>query len=60
MLNAIVFSEIFLAGVKCPVCSKVILAEDIELHLVICLTKPRISYNGKFLITSHSFDLKRV
>lgn len=32
---------------KCPVCSKVVLADDIELHLVICLTKPRISYNGK-------------
>lgn len=39
----------FLNGVKCPVCSKVILAEDIELHLVICLTKPRITYNEDVL-----------
>lgn len=30
-------------------CSKVVVADDIELHLVICLTKPRISYNGKLL-----------
>ncbi|XP_020609570.1 E3 ubiquitin-protein ligase ZNRF2-like [Orbicella faveolata] len=39
----------FLNGVKCPVCSKVVLADDIELHLVICLTKPRISYNEDVL-----------
>lgn len=35
-------------GVKCPVCSKVVISEDIELHLVVCLTKPRLSYNGKY------------
>lgn len=39
----------FLNGVKCPVCSKVVLTDDIELHLVICLTKPRISYNEDVL-----------
>ncbi|XP_067053522.1 E3 ubiquitin-protein ligase ZNRF2-like [Acropora muricata] len=39
----------FLNGVKCPVCSKVVVADDIELHLVICLTKPRISYNEDVL-----------
>lgn len=38
---------IFSSGVKCPVCSKVVISEDIELHLVLCLTKPRLSYNGK-------------
>lgn len=37
----------YFAGVKCPVCSKIVLPDDIELHLVICLTKPRISYNGR-------------
>ncbi|KAK3746373.1 hypothetical protein QZH41_006303 [Actinostola sp. cb2023] len=36
-------------GVKCPVCSKVVIPEDIELHLVVCLTKPRLSYNEDVL-----------
>lgn len=40
----------FHTGVKCPVCSKVVISEDIELHLVLCLTKPRLSYNGKINI----------
>ncbi|PVD21370.1 hypothetical protein C0Q70_19543 [Pomacea canaliculata] len=35
-----------LQGIKCPVCSKAIAADDVECHLVMCLTKPRISYNG--------------
>jgi len=43
------FATSFLNGVKCPVCSKVVLTDDIELHLVICLTKPRISYNEDVL-----------
>ncbi|KAK6186423.1 hypothetical protein SNE40_008462 [Patella caerulea] len=38
-----------LQGIKCPVCSKFISAEDIECHLVMCLTKPRISYNEDIL-----------
>lgn len=36
-------------GLKCPVCSKFILPDDIECHLVMCLTKPRLSYNGKWI-----------
>ena len=39
--------DVFSAGFKCPVCSKVVPPEETECHLVICLTKPRISYNGK-------------
>lgn len=35
-------------GIKCPVCSKFILPDDIECHLVMCLTKPRLIYNGEF------------
>ena len=35
------------SGIKCPVCSKTVLPDDIECHLVICLTKPRLNYNGK-------------
>ncbi|XP_076240008.1 E3 ubiquitin-protein ligase ZNRF2 [Calliopsis andreniformis] len=38
-----------LNGLKCPVCSKFILPDDIECHLVICLTKPRLSYNEDVL-----------
>lgn len=34
-----------LNGIKCPVCSKFVMPDDIECHLVMCLTKPRLSYN---------------
>lgn len=37
----------YVQGLKCPVCSKFILPDDIECHLVMCLTKPRLSYNGE-------------
>lgn len=36
-------------GIKCPVCSKFVLPDEIEVHLVMCLTKPRLIYNGKSL-----------
>lgn len=39
----ILFSSI---GIKCPVCSKFVMPDDIECHLVMCLTKPRLNYNG--------------
>ncbi|XP_070495455.1 E3 ubiquitin-protein ligase znrf2 isoform X2 [Chironomus tepperi] len=38
-----------LNGFKCPVCSKFILPDDIECHIVMCLTKPRLSYNEDVL-----------
>lgn len=38
-----------LHGIKCPVCSKFIQPNDIECHLVVCLTKPRITYNEDVL-----------
>lgn len=37
-----------LSGIKCPVCSKFVLSDDIECHIVMCLTKPRLSYNGSY------------
>lgn len=49
LLNLHSFFSLF-TGIKCPVCAKFIPPEEIECHLVICLTKPRISYNGNFLI----------
>lgn len=38
-----------LNGIKCPVCSKFVIPDDIECHLVMCLTKPRLSYNEDVL-----------
>ncbi|XP_076353503.1 E3 ubiquitin-protein ligase znrf2-like [Tachypleus tridentatus] len=38
-----------LNGIKCPVCSKIVVSDDVEYHLVMCLTKPRISYNEDIL-----------
>ncbi|XP_026480845.1 E3 ubiquitin-protein ligase ZNRF1-like [Ctenocephalides felis] len=38
-----------LNGIKCPVCSKFVFPDDIECHLVMCLTKPRLSYNEDIL-----------
>lgn len=35
------------AGFDCPVCSKFVASDEIDLHLVMCLTKPRLTYNGK-------------
>lgn len=37
----------FLAGFKCPVCSKFVSSDEMDLHLVLCLTKPRVTYNGR-------------
>ncbi|XP_075224970.1 E3 ubiquitin-protein ligase ZNRF1 [Lycorma delicatula] len=36
-------------GIKCPVCSKFVMPDDIECHLVMCLTKPRLIYNEDVL-----------
>ncbi|NXS44965.1 ZNRF2 ligase, partial [Balaeniceps rex] len=36
---------LFSIGFKCPVCSKFVSSDEMDLHLVMCLTKPRITYN---------------
>lgn len=38
-----------LNGIKCPVCAKFVLPDDVECHLVMCLTKPRLTYNEDVL-----------
>ncbi|XP_001198564.2 E3 ubiquitin-protein ligase znrf2 [Strongylocentrotus purpuratus] len=43
------FAPALLQGIKCPVCSKFVGADNIELHLLACLTKPRIVYNEDVL-----------
>ncbi|XP_051576198.1 E3 ubiquitin-protein ligase znrf2 [Myxocyprinus asiaticus] len=37
-------------GFKCPVCSKFISSDEMDLHLVMCLTKPRVTYNEDVLV----------
>ncbi|KAL3981292.1 apoptosis-associated speck-like protein containing a CARD [Sarotherodon galilaeus] len=36
-------------GFKCPVCSKFLASDEMDLHLVLCLTKPRVTYNEDVL-----------
>lgn len=40
-----------LAGrdIKCPMCHKKVNSDDVEVHLVMCITKPRIAYNKDVL-----------
>ncbi|VDN48469.1 unnamed protein product [Gongylonema pulchrum] len=32
---------------KCPVCQKTVPSDEVKVHLVMCLTHPRIAYNGR-------------
>lgn len=41
----ILFSS--LSGFKCPICSKSVASDEMEMHFIMCLSKPRLSYNGK-------------
>jgi E3 ubiquitin-protein ligase ZNRF1/2 len=34
---------------KCFVCNKIIPADDVEAHIMMCLTKPRLTYNEDVL-----------
>lgn len=43
-------------GIKCPVCSKVVLQHDCELHLVMCLTKPTLAYNEETLLEDREVE----
>ncbi|XP_029104232.1 E3 ubiquitin-protein ligase znrf2-like [Scleropages formosus] len=36
-------------GFKCPVCSKFVPPDETDFHLVMCLTKPQITYNEDVL-----------
>lgn len=37
------------ANIKCPVCSKRIASAEVESHLLVCLAKPKVSYNEDVL-----------
>ncbi|KTG34056.1 hypothetical protein cypCar_00027591 [Cyprinus carpio] len=36
-------------GFKCPVCSKSVASNEMEVHFIMCLSKPRLSYNDDVL-----------
>lgn len=38
------------SGFKCPICSKSVASDEMEMHFIMCLSKPRLSYNGKCLV----------
>lgn len=39
-------------GFKCPVCSKSVASDEMEMHFIMCLSKPRLSYNGEFFFSA--------
>ncbi|XP_060042353.1 E3 ubiquitin-protein ligase ZNRF1 [Erinaceus europaeus] len=39
----------FLSGFKCPICSKSVASDEMEMHFIMCLSKPRLSYNDDVL-----------
>uniref|UniRef100_A0A452UFC1 E3 ubiquitin-protein ligase ZNRF1 n=1 Tax=Ursus maritimus TaxID=29073 RepID=A0A452UFC1_URSMA len=43
----ILFSS--LSGFKCPICSKSVASDEMEMHFIMCLSKPRLSYNDDVL-----------
>ncbi|KAK2501040.1 hypothetical protein MC885_016942 [Smutsia gigantea] len=34
---------------KCPICSKSVASDEMEMHFIMCLSKPRLSYNDDVL-----------
>lgn len=33
---------------SCPICHKTVPSDEADVHLVMCLTRPKITYNGVF------------
>ncbi|CAB3408953.1 unnamed protein product [Caenorhabditis bovis] len=40
---------VFMMDMTCPVCHKVVPSDDADIHLVMCLTRPKITYNDDVL-----------
>lgn len=36
-------------GFRCPICSKSVASDEMEMHFIMCLSKPRLSYNDDVL-----------
>lgn len=49
----------FSQDVVCPVCQRTVPADDAEVHLLMCLTRPRVTYNGSRLCVI-VFILKKI
>uniref|UniRef100_A0AAY5K6B5 RING-type E3 ubiquitin transferase n=1 Tax=Esox lucius TaxID=8010 RepID=A0AAY5K6B5_ESOLU len=47
------------SGFKCPVCSKSVASNEMEVHFIMCLSKPRLSYNGETKINLYQNDGKK-
>uniref|UniRef100_A0A674CGC8 E3 ubiquitin-protein ligase ZNRF1 n=1 Tax=Salmo trutta TaxID=8032 RepID=A0A674CGC8_SALTR len=41
---------LFFPGFLCPVCSKFVASDVMEIHLIVCLTKSRLRYNEDVLV----------
>ncbi|KAJ8252166.1 hypothetical protein COCON_G00214780 [Conger conger] len=37
------------SGFRCPICSKSVASNEMEVHFIMCLSKPRLSYNDDVL-----------
>ncbi|XP_061225880.1 E3 ubiquitin-protein ligase ZNRF1-like [Neopsephotus bourkii] len=37
------------SGFKCPICSKLVASDEMEMHFIMCLSKPPLSYNDDVL-----------
>ncbi|CAI9617432.1 unnamed protein product [Staurois parvus] len=37
------------SGFRCPICSKAVASDEMEMHFIMCLSKPRLSYNDDVL-----------
>ncbi|XP_065423519.1 E3 ubiquitin-protein ligase ZNRF1, partial [Chrysemys picta bellii] len=42
-------SLLFQTCFKCPICSKSVASDEMEMHFIMCLSKPRLSYNDDVL-----------
>lgn len=43
------FVSRFSQDIKCPICQKIVPSDEAEVHLVMCLTRPKITYNEDVL-----------
>ena len=50
---------IAIRDVPCPVCNKTIPSDSFDKHIVQCLSKPRVDYNGMFYFIYLIFQLTR-
>lgn len=47
--HSVPFLHLIGRDIKCPMCHKKVPSDDVEVHLVMCFTRPRIAYNEDIL-----------